>query len=46
MPDEPLPACGWILTKLTGVLQNAKMWPVKLSGVKFQEALSSLTVPF
>ena len=42
MPVEPIPACAWLLNKLTGLLQQAKMWPVKLSGIKHQEALSTL----
>jgi len=41
MPEDPRQACLWILNQLTGTLQNAKMWPVKLAGVKFQEALST-----
>ena len=40
MPEEPMPAAQWLLQKLTADLQSAKMWPVKLQGVKHQEALS------
>lgn len=40
MPEEPIPATVWLLSKLTTDLQSAKMWPVKLQGVKHQEALS------
>lgn len=42
MPTETIPAATWILNKITGDLQNAKMWPVKLQGVKHQDALSTL----
>ena len=42
MPEEPIPATVWLLSKLTTDLQSAKMWPVKLQGVKHQEALSTL----
>ena len=43
MPEEPIPAAVWPISKLTADLQSAKMWPVKLQGVKHQEALSTLT---
>lgn len=41
MPDEVGPASAWLLNKITGDLQAAKMWPVKLSTVKHQDVLSS-----
>ena len=44
MPEEVYPAAVWLVNKLTGDLQSAKMWPVKLSGVKHQEALSLLAI--
>ena len=40
MPEAPHAASGWLVGKLTTQLQEAKMWPVKLVGVKHQEALS------
>ena len=42
MPDELRPRALWILNKLSGDLQGARMWPVKLAHLKHQEALSSL----
>lgn len=40
MPEDPAEALTWILTRLTADLQAAKMWPVRLSAVKHQDALS------
>ena len=42
MPEEIVPAAVWLVNKLTSDLQSAKMWPVKLQGVKYQDALSNL----
>ena len=42
MPDELRPRALWILNRLSGDLQGARMWPVKLAHLKHQEALSSL----
>lgn len=44
MPEEPRPQALWILNKLSGDLQNARMWPVKLAHLKHQEALSHLSL--
>ena len=41
MPEEVPAASAWLLNKITGDLQGAKMWPVKLRSLKHQEALSS-----
>ena len=40
MPEDVNEALTWILTRLTGDLREAKMWPVRLAAVKHQEALS------
>ena len=42
MPAETPAATGWLLQKITGELQNAKMWPVKLANYKHQDSLSGL----
>lgn len=44
MPGETRPAAVWIMNKITGDLQDAKMWPVKLANVKHQEALGKLAL--
>ena len=39
MPEALGEATEWLLQKLSGDLQGAKMWPLKLHALKHQEAL-------
>ena len=41
MPTDIPGASSWILQKITGDLQSAKMWPIKLASYKHQDSLSS-----
>lgn len=43
-PEDPTEACVWLLQKITSQLQEAKMWPVKLAGIKHQESLSTWAI--
>ena len=43
MPDEPVPAGTFMMDKLLGEITSCKMFPVKLSGMKHQERLSTMT---
>lgn len=39
MPEGHLPGLEWMVTQLLKDLAEAKMWPIKLAGVKCQETL-------
>ena len=34
MPGDPKEQCAWVLNKVAGDLQDCKMWPVRLGGLK------------
>ena len=42
MPDQPKDQCTWVLSRVAADLQDCKMWPVRLGGLKHQEELSAL----
>eukprot|EP00435_Cladocopium_sp_Y103_P032129 s2032_g8.t1 len=39
--DDPVEAIKWMVQQLMKDLQEAKMWPIKMAAMKFQEKLRS-----